>query len=591
MTQATKIYGVDTETYREEESFGLKSIQLWGESENHYFTTDNWEQTDDEIRKEICNKFFTFLLFQPNDIELAFFNLSFDGSQFLKYLVTESGLRLSNGKWPKKGEFQILESDRKMYSITIRTKSNFIITMVDVANFLVGVNLDKASHDWLGRGKVEIETKKFPKQASTPKEIEYAMEDAHLTYDLYNILTENEVIESNTVTIAGRTIRHFQNFLYEKYNLSFDDYFYAGYEQEEIEQIKEQFEDEIRPGVRGGICQAWQRGVFQNCIHIDACSMYPTQCIRDYIPVGPLLSEPPKDKKYTKIVYPVGFYTLKDNRVPCVQWRTKAQCLRYRFDTEYECGEFVKDFFLDGSYPIWEEEYKIIKECYYVAQEEIEKVWYIEMHKNTILKKYVKILYEGKQNNTGSKRLYYKYLLNALYGKFLSRPDGTGIDYVMINNEWKRIKAETYKNTYYVPLGSWIATMGRVTLMKAIISVCDKYGADKFIYCDTDSMIIKKPAMADVSIGSYLGDWSIEQDNVTVNVIGPKTYQELTENGKLITKCGGLPTRDKNKLKWLELKDGLVVPTEKPRRDSETWAINFKPIEFTVNARTGAFIN
>lgn len=179
------------------------------------------------------------------------------------------------------------------------------------------------------------------------------------------------------------------------------------------------------------------------------------------------MCEPP-NSNYTRIVYPIGFYELKKGCVPCVQWRSKSQCNEYRYKRIYDAGDYVEDFYLDGTYPIWQEEYDLIKSVYDVTNEEIAKVWYIKMTENVILKPYVEELYKGKQNNTGSKKLYFKYLLNALYGKFLTRPDGKGINYVYINGEWKRIKVETLKRVYYLPLGSWIAMMGRVTLMQAV---------------------------------------------------------------------------------------------------------------------------
>lgn len=583
-------FGCDTETYNDNGEYGLKSIQIWGKDQNQYFTTDNWEQSSLSIRFEICEKFFNFLYEQKNNINIAFFNLTFDCSQFLYWLVTKSGYEIqTDGLIVGKGQIQILESDRKVYLIQIRTFDGFLIRMIDLANFLVGVNLDNACKSWLGRGKVAIESKTFPKKASTPIEIEYAMEDSHLTYDLYLELMDFGVIEGHkNVTIAGRTMQHFKSYLFERFGLTFDQYFYLGANADEVEQMKKLIEDEIRQGVKGAICQAWQYGTFDNCIHIDAKSMYPTQCVRDFIPIGGLLKEPP-DQKYTTIVYPSGFYTLKPNRVPCVQWRSKNNASRYSYLNVYDVGDFVQDFYLDGSYPIWIEEYEIIKECYDVQQEEINKRWYIRLAKNEVLKPYVQELYKGKQTNKGSKKLYYKYLLNSLYGKYLTRPDGVGISYVQINGDWKRIKTVGEKKTYYVPLGSWIAMMGRVTLMKAIISVCDLYGANSFLYCDTDSLIIKKPAMANVEIGENLGQWGIECDNVKVNIVGAKTYQELLEDGKVITKCGGLPTREKQKLKWLELKDGLIVNTAKPRRNPDTWEINIKDTEFTVSARNGLF--
>ena len=200
------------------------------------------------------------------------------------------------------------------------------------------------------------------------------------------------------------------------------------------------------------------------------------------------------------------------------------------------------------------------------------------------MKQYIEMLYDGKRKNTGSKRLFYKYLLNSLYGKFLTRPDGITIDYVFENGEWERIKVANEKSTYYLPLGMWIAMQGRVTLMRAIMSIDSK----DFLYCDTDSIIFKGDKMPNVSIGKNLGDWSIEQQNIAVNIVGPKTYQELV-NGECITKCGGLPRVYKDKLKWLELEDGISFQCAKPRRDKNTWAINIIDTVFTVSTKASLF--
>lgn len=55
------------------------------------------------------------------------------------------------------------------------------------------------------------------------------------------------------------------------------------------------------------------------------------------------------------------------------------------------------------------------------------------------------------------------------------------------------------------------------------------------------------------------------------------------------TKCGGLPRNVKDSLEWLELKDGMKVKCQKPKRDSETWAINILDTEFTVSTKANIF--
>lgn len=582
------MFGCDTETYYDGKDKGLKSIQLYNPSCKHYITTDDWNRPDDEIRYDICEQFFKILSCLNDDALIAFFNINFDVSQFLYYMVAESGYHIVRDTfYLKKYDIQILETERKIYQIKIRTPTNHIIKMIDIANFLVGVTLDNACKSWIHESKIELETKKFEKRPATVKEREYAVQDAILTYKLLCELIKESVIESKSVTIAGRTMEHFKAFLYDKYNLSLNEYFYRTEDVETVKGYQEQFELELRYGVRGGICQAWKPGIHEHCIHIDARSMYPTQCVKPYHPIGPILQDKPSGP-HTSIVYPSGYYTLKKRRIPCVQWQRNNDTFRYQYLNHYDAGDFVLDFALDGSYPIWSDEYELIRKNYDVREETIDKTWFIEMTENRILKEYVDELYIGKQTNTGSKKLYYKYLLNALYGKFLTRPDGVTIEYVQDYDGWHRVKTASLKRMYYLPLGSWIAMQGRVTLFNAINSI----DPDDFVYCDTDSMIFTGDKMPDVRIGNNLGDWGIEQEDVTVNCVGPKTYQELIkepDRSRWITKCGGLPTKDKDSVYWGQLREGLTVKTSKPRRDLRTWAINFEPVDYTVNTRAYTF--
>lgn len=545
-------YGCDTETYNETivkdgkeiRYIGLKSIQLCNSEEQNYFTSDDFTQSDESIRYEISKKFIDFLDTRKEDVKVAFFNMTFDVSQFLYYLIAHSGYSLVHEYTPRlsKGQMSFLETDRKLFSVKFRSyKSGYQIQFIDIANFAVASTLDQVSESWLNKRKVSIESKIFPKKPATEIEKKYALQDAILTYELYVKFLQESVIEKNTYTIAGRTIKHFKQYCKEEYLTSFEYLMFGTEDKDEIVSMKEEFERELRCGVRGGICQAFHKGVYEDVTHIDARSMYPTQCVRDFVPFGGLLKEEP-NALHTKIVYPSGWYTLKPNCVPCVQWTNKANLERYHYINDYECGDYVNDFYLDGSYPIWQEEYNIIKKQYNVEHEEIEKTWYILLKENIILKSYVNMLYEGKKNNKGAKRLYYKYLLNALYGKFLTRPDGVTIDYFEESDGWHRTKLASEKSTFYLPLGNcigcisllfapiltpyttklWIAMMGRVTLMSKIISI----PSENFLYCDTDSMIFKGNIMPDINIGKELGDWSIEKEHVKVNVVGPKTYQE-----------------------------------------------------------------
>ena len=150
----------------------------------------------------------------------------------------------------------------------------------------------------------------------------------------------------------------------------------------------------------------------------------------------------------------------------------------------------------------------------------------------------------------------------------------------------KRIKVEENdRNTYYLPLGMWIAAMGRVTLFKAMSSI----DADDVLYCDTDSIIYKGDKTPNVKIGKWLGDWGVEAEDVSAYIVGPKTYQELEKDGKLTTKCAGMPKDIIKQQTWLSIYEGLTIQCRKPRRDQLTWAINFEETEFTISTRAQIF--
>lgn len=331
--------------------------------------------------------------------------------------------------------------------------------------------------------------------------------------------------------------------------------------------------------MRGGICQAVHKGRYDHAHHVDACSMYPTQMVLPYIPHGELLTEPPTGK-YDTIYYPTGYLILKPGKIPYLQFRRITQCERYAYLHVYKPGEYVKDCYLDGSLALWEEEIDIILQCYDTINWNLGERVYISMIENRLLKPYIEMLYKGKQENTGTVRYYYKILLNSLYGKFLSRPDGVNMSYT---GGYRHKIEQDDKRTYYLPLGMFIAMMGRVTLMRAMLSI----PYDNVLYCDTDSIIYIGDEQPNVTIGRELGTWSFENDNFSVSVIGQKTYQELNPDGEVITKCAGLSGSISRGLQFGELYDGAQFEILKSKRDKEKWYISLEKTTFEVNCKVG----
>lgn len=588
VVDGSDVYGVDTETYNDKGHMGLKSIQCWAHSGSVYLTSNNFNQSDDEIRGEICAKFFDWLSELQSDTVLAFFNLDFDFSQIVKNLVQNSPweyvekLQKNN---LRKGTFSILESDSNIYRCDIKTESGIKITFIDIANFLTATTLNRACMEWLGECKIDLPSKIFPKRHATEKEISYAMKDAELTCKLYHKLNESSVIENvNYVTIAGRTMGHFKDFLKSNFSMTFEEFCYGTKDKRYAELYNYEWEEYLRESLRGGVCMAVHKGLYQHCKHVDAVSMYPTQMVKPKIPFGPVLKAPPIDRDYTTIHFPTCYLTLKRGKLPYIQWNSNAQCQQYQYKKLYKAGEYVSDCYLDGSHAFWQDEWEIIQECYNI-KEFSDKPVYIQMKNNTALREYITMLFEGKKNNKGTKRYFYKILMNSLYGKFLSRPDGKRISY---EGGERHTVAETDKRLYYLPLGSWIAMSGRVTLFKVLLSLDPK----NVLYCDTDSCIFKGDEMPDVTIGKNLGQWEIENTGFDAWIVGPKTYQELSYKpiksipfNPLNTKCAGINADVRDKIKFAELIEGGVWTVIRAHRDKETWAKNVVQTPYEINCR------
>ena len=576
------VYGVDTETYNDNGHYGLKSIQVWNPSESHYFTSDTFDDSDESIRSAVCKKFFDWLGNGDGGRTLVFFNMDYDFSQMAKYAIQESGLEYIEGKMTSRTYcISILESDTNIYKVTIQYDRGQRQEFIDITNFLTATTLDNACMEWLGERKIELESKEFAKRAATPIEQEYAMKDAELTYKLYKAIDQAGVTEGTKyVTIASRTMGHFRDFIKQEYSMTFEEFCYNTKDRELVEMYNYQWEDILRPSLRGGICMAIHKGRFNNAKHIDATSMYPSQMVRDWIPTGPALTEPP-DCNYTTIHFPSCYLKLKPKGFPYIQWNSKAMCAAYAWLKVYEPSEFVHDCYLNGTYAFWDDEWDVILDNYDVYNLEDEPV-YVALKKNIALKKYITILFEGKRTNTGSKKYFYKILMNSLYGKFLSRPDGKKVSY---EGGERHIVTDTDRKLYYLPLGSWIAMRGRVTLARCIMSI----GMDNALYCDTDSCIYIGDADPSVEIGKDLGTWGIENTDFDAFIVGPKAYQELNHDGRLVTKCAGINADVRGLIAFGELKEGESYVVRRAKRDSESWAKNVILTDFKINTRRSVY--
>jgi hypothetical protein len=584
-------FGIDTETYNQG-GLGLKSIQIYGEKEQKYIaiTQDIVDEDDEVIRYKLLDELFEFFETRQNDSVFYFFNLTFDFSQMEKYFVERYEPR--EGFQFKKGECNILQSPNRMYSVCFRTKTSGRMIYFNDLWLLTNASLNASAKSFVAEEKIYIEDKNFVKGVPSTAEQKYGMKDAELTYRLALALKDIHGFDlTEKITIGARSLS-----LFEEVIKSDDDGVdIAGVKcptpgkpakniQEYFEIQKKDikiFEKMLRRSTRGGICQAFQTGVFKDCIHIDIHSAHPSQMVKS-IPYGSMLTEKPAGA-YDTVVYPDGVFVLKPGGLKMMTFTSKANCLRYQYITENKPGIFVGDFALDGTYGIWKDEYDLIISQYDFVGDV--KEYYFKSRVDPRLSSLIKTLYHGKETAEGARRTVYKYLLNSLYGKFLTRPDGEQIVYSIEDGKVKRHKEkDDTRKPVALPLGCWIATQTRVQLMSTALKVKD-YNRN-LLYCDTDSLIFKyyDGWENDIPIGDDLGDWGVESTPEKVNIVGAKTYQEMI-NGKTVTKCAGLSNSVSNLIPFGELTDGYETTRLKAERDPVTLAISLNERPFTISTK------
>ncbi len=584
-------FGIDTETYNQG-GVGLKSVQIYGKNEEKYIaiTSDIVHEDDEVIRYHLLDELFEFFESRVNDSVFYFFNLTFDFSQMEKYFVER--YEQSDEFHLKKGECNIMQSPNKMYSVRFRTQtSGRMIYFYDLW-LLTNASLNASAKSFVGDEKIFIDDKNFVKGVPSPTEQKYAMKDAELTYRLAMALKDIHGFDLTTkMTIGARSLSLFE----EVVTTDGDSIDIAGAQcptpgkpaeniQEYLE-IKPKdvkiFEKMLRRSTRGGICQAFRTGVYEKCVHIDIHSAHPSQMVKS-IPYGPMLAEKPMGA-YDTVVYPDGVFVLRPGGLRMMTFTSKANCLRYQYITENKPGIFVEDFALDGSYGIWKDEYDLIVSQYDFIGDV--KEYYFKSRIDPRLSALVKTLYHGKETTEGARRTVYKYLLNSLYGKFLTRPDGERISYLIEDGKVKRCKEkDETRKPVALPLGSWIATQTRVQLMSTALKVRN-YNTN-LLYCDTDSLIFRyyDGWENDIPIGDNLGDWGIESTPEMVNIVGPKTYQEVI-NGKTKTKCAGLSRSVSDSIPFGKLKDGYMTARIKAERDPDTLAISLIERPFKISTK------
>lgn len=179
------------------------------------------------------------------------------------------------------------------------------------------------------------------------------------------------------------------------------------------------------------------------------------------------------------------------------------------------------------------------------------------------------------EGNEGLRTLA-KLMLNALYGKFGTRLDvRSKIPYLgdddIIHYTYSDVEE---KDGIYIPVASFVTAWARDKTIRTSQAIktysIEKYGIDKYLYSDTDSV---HTTLAIEELEKFcqidkvkLGYWKNEGFATRGKFIRQKCYIEEIE-GKVKITCAGMPSRCYDYVNFSNFKEGMHYPGNLKQRN------------------------
>lgn len=257
-------------------------------------------------------------------------------------------------------------------------------------------------------------------------------------------------------------------------------------------------------------------------------------------------------------------FNIKKNKIPTIQIKNNA----IFNDTEYLTTSGVEPVKLT----LTNIDLKLFFEQYNVSEIEWLRGWKFRS-KSGIFKDYIDKWIERKNNATlegnSGQRTIAKLMLNSLYGKFATSLKAQSKNPFLDEDDIVHyaLGNEEDKKGIYLPVGSFITAYARNKTIRTSQSIMDysykKYGENKYIYSDTDSIhclldIDELKQFCEID-KVKLGAWKHEGTFSKAKFVRQKCYIEEIE-GKINITCAGMPKQCYKYVNFENFKTGLNVP-------------------------------
>lgn len=543
MNKKRIIFAADFETTTKEEDCRVYSAGCMevGNEDSFWYTNN----IDDFVR-----------YLSVTDTLVYFHNLKFDGEFLINWLF-EQGFRHTQEKNPSPYTFTTLIDDMgNFYSMEIffRDTSMRILDSLKIIPMSIGkmpkafgLDIEKLSDNY------DYYKDREEGHELTEDEIKYLKHDITiLSRSLEYMFSHN----MTKMTTASNALAHY------KTTLSKSEW-KANFPKPSLEQDKF-----IRKSYKGGytyLNPIYKEKDIQDVIVLDVNSLYPSVMRYEMLPYG----KPKKfegryeeDKEYPLYIQKFKCnFLLKEGKLPTIQIKNSGRFVptQYLESSEDEQVELTLtsvdlNLFLEH-YEVYDIEWL---GGYKYKERNTQFIEYVDYWNN--------IKTQATKDENEGLRTISKLMLNSLYGKFATNPEGN-IKIPILNEEGLvkyRVVEGNEREPLYIPTATFITSYARKKTIETAQKIrdysLDKYGVDKYVYSDTDSVhttlsLEELEELIEID-ETKLGAWKFEGKFNYSRYLRAKTYIQTQDKKELKITCAGMPKSCYKEVTWENFRTG-----------------------------------
>ena len=512
------------------------------------FALCNIENPEKLLYGNSIEDFIEFCKNPKENYTMYFFNLKFDGSFIIDYLLKQNYKHISDSKDKADNTFTTLITDTgQFYSIEIyfKVKNHHTnkVRILDAMKIFPNFSVERIAKGFglpISKLKLDYKLERPVGHQLTQEEIDYIKNDVVIVASALKEMFSRGLTK---MTIAGNAMSDFKT----RFNRPFRSVF---------PKLPKEIDAEIRKSYRGGftyLSPIYKEKIVHNGVTLDVNSLYPSCQRNELQPYGqPVFFDGKYQYDETHPLYVQTFtcqFELKQGKIPSIQIRNSLSFIANEYVTSSN-GEFITLTLTKPDFELFLDQYNIIGKIEY------EGGYKFKAHRgffDSYIDHWMQQKIEATKTKNPSQRQIAKLLLNSNYGRFAlsinSRKkepmlgDDGNIHYINTPEE--------DREPVYIPVACFITAYGRNKTIRTSQMIRDwslkKHGYDAYIYSDTDSI---KAILTDedleelkdqIGIDDYeLGKWACEEHWQRFLGLRQKCY--ITEvDGKVNVTVAGLP--------------------------------------------------